>query len=61
VVAATVDYGSRVLDKTFMIHDIHATMFHLLGIKYTRLSCRLSGRDMRLADVHGTVIRQVVA
>ena len=60
-VGATDDYGYRVVEKKFMIHDLHATMLHLLGIDHTRLTYRFSGRDMRLTDVHGHVIRDVLA
>ena len=61
IVGATDDYGYRVVEKKFMIHDLHATMLHLLGIDHERLTYRFSGRDMRLTDVHGTVIRDVLA
>jgi hypothetical protein len=40
---------------------MHATMLHLMGIDHTKLTYRFSGRDMRLTDVHGQVIRDVVA
>jgi hypothetical protein len=60
-VGATDDYGYRVVEKKFRIHDLHATMLHLLGIDHTRLTYRFSGRDMRLTDVHGHVIRDVLA
>ncbi|MGI9178331.1 MAG: DUF1501 domain-containing protein [Pirellulales bacterium] len=59
-VGATDDYGYRVVEKKFAIHDLHATMLHLLGIDHERLTYRFSGRDMRLTDVHGTVIREVL-
>ncbi len=61
IVGATDDYGYRVVEKKFMIHDLHATMLHLLGIDHERLTYRFSGRDMRLTDVHGHVIRDVLA
>jgi hypothetical protein len=61
VVGATDDFGYRVVEKKFMIHDLHATMLHLLGIDHTRLTYRFSGRDMRLTDVHGHVIRDALA
>ena len=43
------------------VHDLHATMLHLLGIDHTRLTFRYSGRDMRLTDVHGNVMRSLLA
>ena len=60
IVGATDDYGYRVVEKKFMIHDLHATMLHLLGIDHERLTYRFSGRDMRLTDVHGHVMRDVI-
>ena len=61
VVGATDDYGYRVVEKKFSIHDLHATMLHLLGIDHTRLTYRFSGRDIRLTDVYGDVIGDVIA
>jgi len=61
VVGATDDYGYRVVEKKFMVHDLHATMLHLLGIDHTRLTYRFSGRDIRLTDVYGNVIEDVLA
>ncbi|MFO0958430.1 MAG: DUF1501 domain-containing protein [Isosphaeraceae bacterium] len=43
------------------IHDLHATMLHLLGIDHKRLTLRFGGRDMRLTDVYGEVIEPIVA
>ena len=61
IVGATDDYGYRVVEKKFMIHDLHATMLHLLGIDHLRLTYRFSGRDMRLTDVYGHVIKDALA
>ena len=61
VTGATDDFGYRVVEKKFMIHDLHATMLHLLGVDHTQLTYRFSGRNMRLTDVYGHVIRDVVA
>jgi hypothetical protein len=61
ITGATDDFGYRVVEKKFMIHDLHATMLYLLGIDHERLTYRFSGRDMRLTDVHGHVIRDVLA
>jgi hypothetical protein len=61
ITGATDDFGYRVVEKKYMIHDLHATMLHLLGIDHTRLTYRFSGRDMRLTDVYGHVIRDVLA
>ncbi|MEQ1843610.1 MAG: DUF1501 domain-containing protein, partial [Verrucomicrobiales bacterium] len=40
--------------------DLHATMLHLLGVEHTKSTYRFSGRDMRLTDVHGQVIKRVL-
>ncbi len=61
VVGATDDYGYRVVEKPFMINDLHATLLWLLGLDHTQLTYRFSGRDMRLTDVHGHVIADVLA
>ena len=57
---ATDDWGYKAIEDTCDIHDLHATMLHLLGIDHTTLTFRFGGRDMRLTDVHGEVIREVV-
>jgi hypothetical protein len=43
------------------VHDLHATVLHLLGIDHTRLTYRYSGRDFRLTDVHGNVLKGILA
>jgi hypothetical protein len=58
---ATDEYGYKAVENKLEMHDLHATMLHLLGIEHTRLTMRFSGRDMRLTDVFGHVIRDVVA
>ncbi len=60
-VGATDEWGYKAVENRFEIHDLHATMLHLLGIEHTRSTFRFSGRDMRLTDVHGHVIREVLA
>jgi hypothetical protein len=57
---ATDDYGYYAIDKKVEIHDLHATILHLLGIDHKRLTFRFSSRDMRLTDVHGNVIAGIV-
>jgi len=58
---ATDEYGYHAVEHRLEIHDLHATMLHLLGVDHERLSFRHSGRDMRLTDVHGKVIHEIVA
>jgi len=57
----TDEYGYKVVENKVTIHDLHATMLHLLGIDHTRLTFRYSGRDMRLTDVYGEVMREILA
>jgi uncharacterized protein (DUF1501 family) len=58
---ATDDYGYYAVENKLQIHDLHATMLHLLGIDHTRLTFRFGGRDVRLTDVHGQVIEEILA
>lgn len=57
----TDEWGYRVVDKRLEIHDLHATILHLLGLDHTRLTFRFGGRDLRLTDVRGEVIREILA
>jgi len=57
---ATDDYGYYVVDGKVEIHDLHATMLHLLGMDHKKLTYRFGGRDMRLTDVHGEVIEKIL-
>jgi hypothetical protein len=43
------------------VHDLHATVLHLLGLDHEKLTYRYSGRDFRLTDVHGRVVKAIVA
>ncbi len=61
VYGATDDYGYYAIENKLQIHDLHATILHLLGIDHTRLTYRFSGRDIRLTDVYGEVIDAVLA
>ena len=60
VYGATDEWGYKAVDKRAEIHDLHATMLHLLGIEHTQSTFRFSGRDMRLTDVHGHVMHGIV-
>jgi uncharacterized protein (DUF1501 family) len=57
----TDEWGYRTVQGRQEIHDLHATMLHLLGLEHTRSTFRFSGRDMRLTDVHGHVMHEVLA
>ena len=61
VTGATDEYGYKAIENKRPMYDLHATMLHLLGIDHTRLTYRFSGRDMRLTDVHGELIEEVLA
>jgi hypothetical protein len=58
---ATDDYGYYAVENRVEIHDLHATLLHLLGLDHTRLTFRFGGRDMRLTDVHGNVVHDILA
>jgi hypothetical protein len=61
IYGATDEFGYKAVVNKTEIHDLHATMLHLLGIDHERLTYRFSGRDMRLTDVHGNVIHDILA
>jgi hypothetical protein len=58
---ATDDFGFKAIDQPTSVHDLHATILHLLGFDHERLTYRYAGRDFRLTDVHGKVIGNIVA
>jgi hypothetical protein len=58
---ATDDLGYGIAENPVSVHDLHATMLHLLGIDHTKLTIRAQGRDFRLTDVHGHVVRDIIA
>ena len=58
---ATDEFGFRAVENPVSVHDLHATMLHLLGFDHERLTYRHAGRDFRLTDVAGEVVRPVVA
>jgi hypothetical protein len=58
---ATDEYGYEAVENKVHVHDLHATMLHLLGLDHERLTYRYAGRDFRLTDVHGNVVKNVLA
>lgn len=58
---ATDDFGFRALHDKVHVHDLHATVLHLLGLDHEKLTFRYAGRDFRLTDVHGRVVREILA
>jgi uncharacterized protein (DUF1501 family) len=55
------DFGFNVVEDKVHVHDLHATILHLLGFDHTKLTYRFQGRDFRLTDVHGEVVRKLLA
>jgi hypothetical protein len=58
---ATDEFGFKAVEKPVHIHDLHATLLHLLGFDHTKLTFRHAGRDFRLTDVHGNVVKEILA
>ena len=58
---ATDDFGFKAVEKPVHVHDLHATILHLMGIDHTKLTYRYSGRDFRLTDVSGNVLHDIIA
>jgi hypothetical protein len=61
IYGATDDFGFKAVENPVHVHDIHATVLHLLGIDHTKLTYRYSGRDFRLTDVFGKVLTDILA
>ena len=60
-IGATDEFGFKAVEDKVHVHDLHATMLHLMGFDHERLTYRYAGRDFRLTDVHGKVVKAVVA
>jgi hypothetical protein len=58
---ATDEFGFKAVENRVHVHDLHATMLHLLGFDHEKFTYRYAGRDFRLTDVHGRVIRELIA
>jgi hypothetical protein len=57
----TDDYGYYAVEDKVHVHDLHATMLHLLGLDHERLTYRFAGRDFSLTDIHGEVVHDIIA
>ena len=57
---ATDEFGFQAVENRVSIHDLHATILHLLGIDHEKLTYRYAGRDFRLTDVYGEVVRDIL-
>jgi inorganic pyrophosphatase len=58
---ATDEYGYKAVEGRVHVHDLHATILHLLGLDHTQLTYRYAGRDFRLTDVYGRVVSEIIA
>jgi hypothetical protein len=61
VYGATDEFGFQAVENKMHVHDLHATMLHLLGFDHERFTYRYAGRDFRLTDVHGRVVKELLA
>ena len=61
VYGATDEYSYEAVEGRVHVHDLHATILHLLGLDHTRLTYRHAGRDFRLTDVYGRVVDEILA
>ena len=57
----TDDFSYNIAENPVHVHDLNATLLHCLGIDHTKLTYRYQGRDFRLTDVHGTVVKDLLA
>ena len=58
---ATDDFGFKAVEKRMHVHDLHATILHLMGFDHERFTYRYAGRDFRLTDVHGNVVQELLS
>ena len=58
---ATDDFGWHSVKDKVHVHDLHATILHLMGLNHEKLTYRYAGRDYRLTDVHGHVVKEILA
>ncbi|MFO0806966.1 MAG: DUF1501 domain-containing protein, partial [Gemmataceae bacterium] len=58
---ATDEFGHLAVQDKMHMHDLHATILHLLGLDHEKLTFKYSGRDFRLTDVHGRVVKEIIA
>lgn len=61
IVGATDEFGFQSVENKVHVHDLHATLLHLLGFDHERFTYRYAGRDFRLTDVHGKVVKDIIA
>jgi hypothetical protein len=61
IYGATDEYGYYAVENKVHLHDLHATMLHLLGLDHLKLTYKFAGRDFRLTDVEGEVVHEILA
>jgi hypothetical protein len=61
VLGATDEFGFKAIESRVHVHDLHATLLHLMGLDHENLTYHYSGRDYRLTDVHGRVVKEIFA
>jgi len=61
VVGATDEFGFAAAENKVHVHDLHATIMQLLGFDHEKFTYRYAGRDFRLTDVHGRVVKEILA
>ena len=61
VYGATDEFGAAAVENKVHVHDLHATILHLLGFDHTKLTYRYNGRDFRLTDNFGKVVKGILA
>ena len=61
VIGSSDEFGYKAAQQPIAVHDLHATILHLLGMDHTKLTYYFNGRNMRLTDVYGELIPQIVA
>ena len=59
-IGATDELGFNVIEDRIHVHDLHATLLHLLGFDHEKLTYRFQGRDFRLTDVHGVLVDKIL-
>jgi hypothetical protein len=57
----TDDFSYNIVKEGVHVHDLNATILHLMGVEHTRLTYRYQGRDFRLTDIHGEVVKKLLA
>jgi hypothetical protein len=60
-VGATDDIGYNVAENPVSVHDLHATILHLMGLDHTKLTYKFQGREFRLTDVHGELVQKLLS